>query len=106
VKAPRLYDLVRVQPMLKVDASAESHVVPDYPAPPRALASQNRSFSRGVLVSVVAAHPHCRVLFLQTIKHLFGQNARAAHKSSSNRVFQFRHHPGLSFFLLFQENLP
>src|SRR5438445_5777917 len=52
------------------------------------------------LVSVVTAHPHCRVLFLQTIKHLFGQNARAAHNSSSNRVFQFRHHPDLPFFLL------
>ena len=58
------------------------------------------------LVSVVTAHPHCRVLFLETVKYLFGQNARAAHNSSSNRVFQFRHHPDLPFFLLFQESLP
>jgi hypothetical protein len=28
------------------------------------------------LVSVVTAHPHCRVLFLQTIKHLSGRFAR------------------------------
>ena len=35
-----------------------------------------------------------------------GQHARAAHNSSSNRVFQFRHHPDLPFFLLFQESPP
>ena len=58
------------------------------------------------LVSVVTAHPHCRVLFLETIKYLFGHNTRAAHNCSSNRVFQFRHYPDLPFFLLFQESLP
>jgi hypothetical protein len=60
----------------------------------------------GAFVSVETALPHCRVLFLQTIKYLFGQNTRAAHNSSSNRVSQFRHHTDLPFFLLFQECLP
>jgi hypothetical protein len=54
----------------------------------------------------VTALPDGRVLFLETIKYLFGQNARAAHNSSSNRVFHFRHYPDLPFFLLFQESLP
>ena len=56
------------------------------------------------LVSVVTAHPYSRVLFLQTIKHLFGQNSLATHNSSANRVFQSRQYPDLSFLLLFQES--
>ncbi|OLE20672.1 MAG: hypothetical protein AUG50_00065 [Betaproteobacteria bacterium 13_1_20CM_3_63_8] len=50
--------------------------------------------------------PHGRVLFLQTIKHLFGQNSLATHNSSANRVFQFRQHLDLSFLLLVQDGSP